>query len=401
VSVRILQLTPHDPLIARDGRPFGAGQGNRMRGMPWPLPSVVAGSFRTALVKANPAWDFTWQKFKQDDLLKIAVAGVFPVHNRELYLPAPNDCVWDETTDKVHRVQPIELGKDEGVDFPIDGLWPVRLTQNQAEVDFKAKPTPPWWPLSKLADWLTSGEIEYRPDWFRNHFLNAAVQSMRDHVCLDADRGAAAEGQIFATAGLNVTHLPRFYVKGSEEEKKAKSFIERFAEVSLSARISIPDSETALKLDQQFDIWHPLGGERRLVHWHHNGDQNLWTCPAAVRKALAGAPRIRMVLATPALFKQGWKPDWLNDQLEGCPPRTNVKLKLIGVSNGRWKAVSGWSLAPPRGPKPIRRMVPAGSVYFFTTTDDTTPLADQWLQPISDDDQERRDGFGIAVWGTW
>ena len=49
----ILQLTPHDPLVARDGRPFGAGQGNRMRGLPWPLPSVVAGSFRTALVKAG------------------------------------------------------------------------------------------------------------------------------------------------------------------------------------------------------------------------------------------------------------------------------------------------------------------------------------------------------------
>ncbi len=48
-----LQLTPHDPLIARDSRPFGVGQGNRMRGLLWPLPSVVAGSCRSALVKAK------------------------------------------------------------------------------------------------------------------------------------------------------------------------------------------------------------------------------------------------------------------------------------------------------------------------------------------------------------
>ena len=48
MSVTMLRLTARDPIIARDGRSFGAGQGNRMHGLAWPLPSVVAGSFRTA-----------------------------------------------------------------------------------------------------------------------------------------------------------------------------------------------------------------------------------------------------------------------------------------------------------------------------------------------------------------
>ena len=80
----ILQMTPQDPLIARDGRPFGDGQGSRMRGLPWPLPSVVAGSFRTALVKAGSN-DFSGDMPKR--LMEIAVAGVFPVCDGELYLP--------------------------------------------------------------------------------------------------------------------------------------------------------------------------------------------------------------------------------------------------------------------------------------------------------------------------
>ena len=29
------------------------------------------------------------------------------------------------------------------------------------------------------------------------------------------------------------------------------------------------------------------------------------------------------------------------------------------------------------------------------------PLADRWLQPVSDDPQDRLDGFGLATWGTW
>jgi CRISPR-associated protein Cmr3 len=47
-------------------------------------------------------------------------------------------------------------------------------------------------------------------------------------------------------------------------------------------------------------------------------------------------------------------------------------------------------------------MVPAGSVYFFeVASGDPASLADQWLAPVSDDAQEQRDGFGLALWGTW
>lgn len=408
MNTTVLELSPQDPLIARDGRPFGAGQGNRMRGLPWPMPSVVAGSLRTALVKAGPALDFSGDMPQR--LLQIAVAGVYPVHCSELYLPSPNDCVWDENTGKIHRVQPINLEEGEGVDFPVGELRPVCLTRKQATEDFKAISTPVWWPLSMMANWLTSSRIEYAADWFTNNFFNTPIQSMRDHVCLDVDRGAAEEGKIFASSNLNLTHLPRFCANGSEEGQKIKTFAERFAQVTLSARISIDDASLQ---QAKFDILHPLGGERRLVHWHHNGNQCLWDCPDTVRQALSDATQIRLVLATPAIFQHGWKPGWLNDQLEGTPPASGAKLKLVGVSNGRWKAVSGWSLAKMNdagqldsqgkpGPKPIRRMVPVGSVYFFECERGAAAsLADRWLHPLSDNEQERRDGFGLALWGTW
>jgi len=393
----ILQLTPHDPLIARDGRPFGAGQGNRMRGLPWPLPSVVAGSFRTALVKATPGLDFSGDM--PERLLKIAVAGVFPVHAGQLYLAAPNDCAWDDKTEKVHRVQPIQLQAGEGVDFPdaAQGIMPVRLTAEQATEDFKAKNPPEWWPLSKYQEWLTSSAKQYPSDWFSPEFLSSPRQAMRDHVALDAGRGAAAEGNIFATANLHVTHLPRF---GTKPDDKKLKFGERFTQVELSVRVEAGESGLGVS---NLSLWHPLGGERRLVHWQQcQRAVTGWECPQAIREALASTSHVRMILATPAIFAGGWKPGWLNEQLEGTPPGCAVKLKLVGVSNGRWKAVSGWSLAPPRGPKAIRRMVPAGSVYFFTCEPGAAAkLADFWLLPVSDDDQERRDGFGLALWGTW
>lgn len=396
MSVTILQLTPRDPLIARDGRPFGAGQGNRMRGLGWPLPSVVAGSFRTALVKAHPDLDFGGDVPQR--LMAIEVAGVFPTAAQELYLPAPNDCAWDEKTGKVFRVQPVPLGEGEGGDFPLQDLDPVRLTKEQATEDFKGKPIPAWWPRSSYEDWLTTTNIEFPSDWFDNGFLNAGVQETRDHVCLDAETGAAAEGQLFATSGLNVTHLPRHGVAESAP------FKERFAEIVLSTRVTL--AENAFEYVKSLNTWHPLGGERRLVHWRRIDKAELWTCPASLTSRLEAANRIRMVLATPAVFEKGWKPGWLQDGLEGTLPGTGVKLRLVGVSNGRWKAVSGWSLAKlknqPRGPKPIRRMIPAGSVYFFEKVDgDPAELTEHWLKSVSDGEQEQCDGFGLAVWGTW
>ena len=72
----------------------------------------------------------------------------------------------------------------------------------------------------------------------------------------------------------------------------------------------------------------------------------------------------------------------------------------------RWRAVSGWNLEKgKRGPKAIRRLVPAGSVYFFELKDgNPADLAKLWLKSVSDkgqDGQDRRDGFGLAMWGIW
>jgi len=388
MSTAYLQLTPQDPIIARDGRPFGAGQGNRMRGLGWPLPSVVAGSFRTALVKAHPDLDFAGNMPQR--LMAIEVAGVFPTVGSELHLPAPNDCVWNGDTGEVHAAKPFPTDQG-GCDFPIDGLRPVMYSDDPKKPDFKPKLVPAWWPVGKLTEWLLGKSVTFDAD-----FLNAGVQETRDHVCLDADTGAAAEGQIFATAGLNVTYLPRYGVAES------KSFQERFAEIALSARVTM--TEEAFEHVKTLNAWHPLGGERRIVHWQRNDAAELWTCPEAVKAALETTTQIRMVLTTPAIFDHGWRPGWLDAKtLTGKPISDGPTLRLACVSNARWKAVSGWSLAPPRGPKPIRRMVPAGSVYFFEKVEGQgrTLATNGWLRPVSDVPQDRNDGFGLAVWGIW
>ena len=223
-------------------------------------------------------------------------------------------------------------------------------------------------------------EIEKREKTLvREGFLTAPTQDRRTHVKIDPSTLAAEEQMLFSTSGLAMKD-----------------------DVSLAARVEYAGDFSLLLAD--LDEQHPLGGERRLVRWSNSKNlENAWCCPKAERLELKNKTGIRMVLAAPALFEHGWKPGWLKEGLAGRPPGLpSVTLKLVGAVIDRRQPISGWSLES-NGPKPVRRLVPAGSVYFFRVEEgDPRELADKlWLQSVCDDPQDRCDGFGSALWGVW
>ena len=122
-----------------------------------------------------------------------------------------------------------------------------------------------------------------------------------------------------------------------------------------------------------------------------------WECPSGLTDAVSKKPgQLRLQLVTPAHFSAGWKP--------GRPPegatctgrspaitwnRHGPLLRLVSAITGRWQPISGFSLEKRDfGIKPVRRMVPAGSVYFFEIAESLTPkvmaefVRAAWLQPI-------------------
>ncbi len=396
-----LDLTARDPVICRDGRPFGAGQGNRMRSVDWPLPSVIAGSLRTALGK-TAGKDFSQETALQ--LQQISVSGVFPVRNEQLYLPAPQDCVVHPIRGPLPAI-PMET-QGGGCDLPHPKLRPVMFDQQPNEDDFKPKAPPAWWPFADYVKWLTSSSVQLSKD-----FLLAPEQDDRTHVKMDTDAGIGADGELFTTTGLPLDYLEQ-NLGPSSNETKERSFADRYKEIKLATRVEAEGwcADRVRDLDGHF----PTGGERRLIHWKANPDVKIWKSPDRIRFALQETNQVRMVLATPTIFRDGWKPGWLNDELIGSPPGCGVQLKLVGATIQRWRAISGWSLARINdqgqldhsnghaGPKPIRRMVPAGGVYFFeVVSGNSENLADCWLRSVCDEEQDQRDGFGLATWGIW
>jgi CRISPR-associated protein Cmr3 len=161
----------------------------------------------------------------------------------------------------------------------------------------------------------------------------------------------------------------------------------------------------------------PLGAERRLAELSKLSDdtaktEDLWKCPEKITDLLKQAGYIRLQLATPAIFNNGWYPDWLSKtekgHLAGTIPKTSIYVELVAAAVGRFVPISGYAYGRKPGIKSTKKMVPAGSVYFFQVLDgDTEALTDLWLHPIcgksyyEPDSNLGADGFGLALWGVW
>lgn len=362
----IIRVSPRDPLVARDGRPFGVGSGNKMRLLPWPYPSLLAGAFRHLAGTVAGAFD--------PELLKrIGVQGPLLEEKGSLCFAWPRDLVMDKDGN-LHALAPMALDSGGEVSNLPLGMMPC----GNPKIGGKVEVVPPFLTADGMTDWLSGADVE--PAQYR---LGPAMME-RTHVALNRERRAAEESMLFTTGG--------------SEFGQAQS-------LSLRIRATGADADQQAQAAGRLRRIHTLGGERRLAVWERPQAAPSWECPAKVKNALKGAKHLRMVLATPANWDGGWLPQWLS-QGKGNIPGTNVEVRLRGACLDRWLPVSGWSYETARfGPKAIRRLVPAGSVYFLEVVrGEAEALAAKWLEPVGDGEEETqmmRDGFGLALWGPW
>lgn len=377
----ILHVRPRDPVLFRDARPFGAAsEGNRARTLPWPHPPTLAGYVRTAMGRAlaasgRPVTAAMWRKLQGT----VAIAGPFLFCHGRLHLPAPADVLTVDAPDGRRRVpvRPDTPPEGSGTDLP-PGLLPA-MAATQGKVVAGER----WWPHSRMAEWLVEGRLPPDDATPRAAAWGPAVDE-RVSVALEPGTRRASPGLLYVTQGLA-------FAPGEEGEAMALMVWSEDGAVAV---------DEVLRCSQGL---HPLGGERRLAELAVATATEGWHPPPALASRLGEAQRVRMVLATAAAFSGGWRPGWIDARsLEGEPPGSGVRLRLVAASVGRAVPLSGWDLERRR-PKGVRWLAPAGSVYWFEVLPGHSagPLASRWLTSVSDEAQDRRDGLGAAVWGVW
>jgi CRISPR-associated protein Cmr3 len=390
-------IEPLDPLIARDGRPAAVG---RFTTTGFPYPSMITGSVRTRMGSENGA--FTLSGAALDELKeKVHVRGpllaeLSPEDGSvdQWLAPAPRDAIFLEENGvtALRRLAPRPLDPGQAVDsLGEKGLLP--LSFRGGGVNGKPpKDIPSFWNWPTFASWLSAPEDQPGVDLASLGTRPLPVET-RVHLALQSGERVGIDGMLFETSGL------RFLQEG-----KTSLAPRRFA-LSLQCQGAIVAGRS-LELHQQIA---PLGGERRLARWSA-ASQDWPEMPGNVKKTIVTSRRARLILLTPAVFKNGPLPAW-NGQ--NWPLRGPIKAKVRAAAVPRPEVVSGWDLAADNGagkpkgrPKPTRRLVSSGSVYFLdleggSAQDVERWCEDTWLACVSDDEQDRRDGFGLAVLGAW
>jgi CRISPR-associated protein Cmr3 len=389
-------IEPRDPLIFRDGRPFGPTPGARARTLDFPFPSTTTGGVRT---QAGMDDDGVFDTSKAEAVRAISVRGPLLVQlAREGYaierwlVPAPGDALLlepEEGTGKgsaiLKRLRPLRLPEGARINpnreqQGEEALCPVGLDSHDPHKP--AKNAPRYWYWDEFAQWLLNppDEREIVPETLGH---NGPQRELRVHVRMDSDQHKGQDGALFDTSGLEFTH-------SGHEQTVRLGHAERLA----LAVIVDEQNDAGLQLRPGLAC---LGSERRIVNWR-SSNQTFPACPKEVTKAIVGKKACHLFLLTPACFAHGYRPAWLLEPHHGVKP----ELKAIVVQ--RPQVVSGWDMEHGK-PRPTRRLAPAGTVLFLKLDGNDEDIRHWinsiWLQCVSDDVRDQRDGFGLAVVGSW
>ena len=385
-------ITPRDPLLFRDGRPFGQPGVAQTGGLKWPRPSTLAGMVRTFVGFSSDEDYFADGPQRGDHIKAIRQVGLglfLPAlgtgEGLGLCLPVPADAVafspsnMRHVADKPLNIKaliPKELDAGEGTDIS----WPNWL---YPWMDEQEKPQQmPLWHWEHYEKWLVSNSLDLPDGCILSSDLGLGEQETeeRTHVCIDGASGTAAESLIFVTRGCGFS-----------------------PETRIVAQVQTDNEYTPAELDMA-----SLGGDRRLVQV--NWGQNLVPWPQLPKEVGKNVRGLRLILATPGMFEGGWAPSWLLASLENNSwervPNTEIRLRLCSACVPRFVPSHGWDMARDKfgAPKPMRKAVPAGAVYFVEAHEETDlkKVAETlWNTSLCEDRQDALDGFGRILVGNW
>jgi CRISPR-associated protein Cmr3 len=376
-------IEPRDPLIFRDGRPFDAVPGTKAVSLPFPFPSTIAGAVRTREGQDSEG------RFQKDSIARvkgISVHGPLLVELddekgdiRRWLVHAPSDALLlepersESTRAALKRLVPLEAAADTFTNLP-QALSLVGMPKPNFCKPSKNAPRYWYWKIFKR--WLLEPEEQTVDLQDMGH--NGPVQEGRFHVGINPETKAAdvERGALFQARGLEFTR------------SGDKLDFSHACKLALAVATEAPNLRNGLGF---------LGGERRLVAWRKS-NVSLPVCPTPLKKHVSEYRHCRIVLLTPAYFELGWKPTWLFSEIQGVAPR------LQAIAIGRPHIASGWDM-DTRRPKPARRLAPAGTVLFLELSGNDDAIERwvdrMWMSSVSDGEQDRLDGFGLAAVGVW
>lgn len=378
-ETNIWLISPRDPLIFRNGKPFTAAPGSRAETLPLPYPGTISGAVRTKTWTNSITGVFDKSRINDPYnirgplLVELDASG----NVKEWFFVAPADAIFFETHDKsktkadCFNLKPMPTLQDVLLDSGAMVL--CGFEKNIKRKPFRSPPS--YWNWTTLKQWLLQPISKLAVELHTVGIGHLPVE-YRTHVAMENSLQSAKDEGLFQTSGI-------------EFDYKAQSEL-TIADVRRFGMVAVSD------LDIHGGGLGYLGGEKRLVDWVPVDTQTpIHTCPKEIRDDIVRSGYCRLLLATPAYFSETHHPGKV---------LSAMGAEVIAIVNNRFQTVSGWDYQT-RKPKPTKHLVPAGSVFFLKLSDDLAKrnqFVDQvWGKNLGDDPQMSSDGYGLSLLGTW
>lgn len=324
-----IELTSLDTLFFRDGKPFTMGVESWADTTFPPTPSVLYGSLRTAYFSQNMNIfqdrlnDNSFNSDK-DNTSKLEITGIYyKIKDGSCCLPLPMDYMRKKgnkkNDDKTHLIPLVKLNGNN-LYRDIDFEYALNVPDDYENVsdalievgDFNR------YLMGKNANEIEVKELE------KYKYKEPKVGISRSRITLSSE-----DHELYRVGMTRMKDL---------------SFVIDFKELELN-------NSGLMK----------LGGEGKAVSYNIQK----YTEKIDQPKFTNDEKMFKLIITTPAVFKNGWLPSWIDRvNLEGIIPETDIQVKLVAASCNKSIVIGGFDMVK-RKPKPMRKAVAPGSVYYF------------------------------------
>lgn len=391
-----------DVLFFRDGRPFSQGESSHLKSIFPPFPTVIYGAVRTALLfqscdnqvlidgvsieaKTNLINFITGEG---DNILQIRGPWLMRSHkDSEVLFPVPSDLAGipknlvkpngNDSSD--NKADDINTG-DQNIRY----TEIVRLKRIKAD-EFQFIRSGSAGNNLKLPELMVHekpyGKGCLEPEALTGHFitLKGLMKWQKDET-IELD-------EIVSPSELWVNEPRTGIAIKTESRNTENGMLYSINCIRLKDNVNLAFEVNRIEMTDGTII--RLGGEGKtaLLEKQNNAFLPVIDNNATSNKLFA------LSFLSPAIFDNGPFPKAINRKtLEGLI--SDVKIKIIAASIGKFVNIGGWDMALKR-PKPLRRAVPAGSVFYCEC------LEGDWkkLNGINLSDFMPEQGFGTIVVG--
>ncbi|MGI6393635.1 MAG: type III-B CRISPR module-associated protein Cmr3 [bacterium] len=352
-----IEIKPFDTLFFRDGKPFTMGENNWADGLFPPPPSVIYGALRATYFAHHPN-ELSKANQSEDPTKNLKINDISYVSNSTNFYPVPANLAIEETNKKNYRATKLKMKEvTSSAAVKVMCSEPGKKVESSSGVFFTD---------TSLANYLTNNlDLEKLNNKSKNIFKMSELILTEPKIGIGRD----------------------YNTKTSESGKLYRLGMKRLKGFSI-----LVDFE-GLELPENGLL--RFGAEGKTSSYQKS---NIYSTDFNLSDEKL--TRFILYFSTPAVFKNGWFPDFFNDKLE-CVIN-DVSCKILSLSMEKPLLLGGWDMEKNQ-PKAMQKFIAPGTVYVLETDREISAkeVYDHFSAPQMCEESYAKQGYGLFKIGVY